>query len=868
MGSDTDSYVQWAVGMLEALDRAPSDGSAEDRELHAGREEFRAAVAQLLREARGPLSVGVVGEFSAGKSLLIEALLGLPGLLSVSDVATTGNVTALHIGQLTGGERTSRLDGRAVVYCTAAETAELMTHLHGRLEELAPLEGPPDQRSQALHAARPGPDGWAPLVEWCGRHGSALHGARMRAVAAEVELLHTAYEVGTPMLGRRYELSEAQAKRAMSLPGVKLEAGGGDSPALRVKEGEGHRIPDDVLAACVPLIRRVELRVGVPRGIWDLAGARALTLMDFPGLNSPESGERDRFLSRRELRDIHTVLVLVNGQRGPVAQEQDFFDMLREPTADGRERKSDKVLRESLLVAGGRFDQMPVDPSALKAALLDSPERLKEQRLRGLPDTAVLDKIVEAAHRLLPAGQRKQLVLVSAMVGLDRLARSQGVQLDEALRARLRSGAEERLQITELWAKAAARLAADDPGSPLSTALREFAEDGGLDLLRRQLTQHAEKYGGDIRHEAVRRRAEVVDRMRVELISREQAAHPEEACPPEYREIQRTLDETRRSLGDLRDSLVVGMGPGNAWADDELRQYIDGEAATMVAGWPLWKELFASVDREKQLISVRRADRTAADEALRRRVRERARARKFVIADSGGTDTRGPAAADEPEALLPLFRQCYEQLLALVRDWARAAYEQRLERHRGALDELFQMWERVIEREQERGAVGQEHADRLLVLQDMTDVDVWRTAFRDTASPGPDLDEADAAYPLRLDRGFPWHPESPDGRDPWERHIVHAVRIRRELVTALLNLVYKQLAKEHIVLASEAKGLIDAYEEAVGASDTLDLLVSGLRGEGGSPGAAVLDLAGHLDVMPAPGSRYDAAHAPIPRPRP
>jgi len=359
-----------------------------------------------------------------------------------------------------------------------------------------------------------------------------------------------------------------------------------------------------------------------------------------------------------------------------------------------------------------------------------------------------------------------------------------------------------------------------------------------------------------------------VDRMRVELVAREQAAYPEETYPPEYREIQRTLDETRRSLGDLRDSLVVGMGPGNVWADEEFRQYIDGEAATIVSGWPLWKELFAAVDRDKQLISVRRGDRTAADEALRRRVRERAKARNFVIADSGRADVRSPAAAAaEPEALLPLFRGCHEQLLVLVRDWVRAAHEDRLERHRGSLYDLFQMWDRAIEREKERGALLQEHAELLMVLQDMTDIEVWREALRETPSPDPDLAEADAAFPLRLDRGFPWHPESPDGRDPWERHIVHAVRIRRELVTALLSLVYKQLAAEHIALAAEAKGLIDAYDEAVGAPDTLDLLVSGLRGEGESPQAAVLDLAARLDAMPDPGSGYHAPHAHHPGPQ-
>ncbi|MCX4671951.1 dynamin family protein [Streptomyces sp. NBC_01381] len=866
MGSDMDDYAQWAVKMLEALDRAPSDGSTVDRELHAGREELRAAAAKLLSEARGPLSIGVVGEFSAGKSLLIEALLGLPGLLSVSDVATTGNVTAIHVGQSKDDDRGSSLKRRAVVYCTAAEVAELMAHLYGKLEELAPLEGLPGQRLEALRAARPGPSGWEPLVEWCGRFGSGLHGARMRSVAAEVELLHTAHEIGAPMLGRRYDLSDAQAKRAMSLPGVKLEEGG-SSRALPTTDVEGHRIPDDVLAACVPLIRRVELRVGVPPGIWDLEGVGALTLMDFPGLNSPESGERDRFLSRRELRDIHTVLVLMNGQRGPVANEQDFFDMLREPTADGRERRPDKELRESLLVAGGRFDQMPVDQSALKAALLDSAEPLKEQRLRGLPDTAVLDKIVEAAQRLLPVGQRKQLVLLSAMVGLDRLARSPGVRVDEDLRARLLPGVEERTQITELWAKVGARLEADDPGSSLSTALREFAHDGGIDLLRRQFTRHAKKYGGAIRDGAVKRRAVVVDRLRVALAGAEQAARPEAAYPPEYGEIQRTLDETRRLLEDLRNGLVLGIGPDSSRSDDALRQRIADEAATLVSGWPQWKELFTLVDREKLVVKARHADRPEDDQPVDEDLR-------VVLAELGLLSDDADPAADPassaphaPADLLPQFRTSYSALLSRVHDEVRASYEERLDQHVDSMDELFDRWVGIA-REQTRGPRPKAHQDRLTALIKITHAQALRTRLRQAAAAQLDPGAVDRAYPLRLDRCFPWHPDAPDRRDQADRHVVHSVRMRRELIMALLHLVYGQLAKEQAHLAATAGRFITDLERIINTSDTFDLLVSSIRADEEARRTGPLELAARLEGMSAPGSRRGAPSTETTRPQP
>ncbi|WP_189780468.1 hypothetical protein [Streptomyces capitiformicae] len=888
MGDSVERYVRWTVGMLEALERSEpgglggeggegdgGDGSGgrdrgDDLELPRKRAEFRVAVARLLGEARGPLSVGVVGEFSAGKSLLIETLLGLPGLLSVSDVATTGNVTSLHVTQLPGDEASSVLDGRAVVYCTAAETSELMAHLHSRLVELARLEeGLGDQWLGELRAATPGPGagGWEALAAWCRKHGAGVSGTKMRSVAEEVGLVQAAYERGAPLLGRRYELSDAQAKRAMSLPGVRLgEKGGGragpdtgaDSEAYgQAVGGPGQRIPDDVLAACVPLIRRVELRVRVPRRVWDLRDIGALTLLDFPGLNSPQSGERDRFLSRRELRDIHTVLVLMNAQRGPVSSEQDFFDMLREPTADGRERRSDEVLRESLLVAGGRFDQMPVEPEVLSELLGSAPEPLTERRLRGLPGTAVLDEVVEAAQRLLPPGQRKQLVLVSAMAGLAALHRSGAVELDESTRARLRPGTEaDRLtRITELWGKIADRLAEDQPGAPLSRVLREFAKDGGLGLLREQLVRHAAEHGGAIRRDAVRRRAGAVDRMRLALIAAERAAHPEAEYPPAFREMRQALDDTRRLLTDLRDTLVLGLGPGTVQADDALRRRVADEAATLVAGWPEWKELFAAVDRDKQLVTVGQGwsdeDRAFTDSVWA------AAAEIGLDLDMGAgpdvpADGPPPGVSGDPEELVPRFRAGHAALLKLVHDRVRVGYEERLADHVDTMDELRDRWRQLIAAERERGPMTPTRTQRMLELFATTRAEEWRDRLRRADSPQTDPAAVDAAFPLRRDRCLPWHSEQPPGRDPLERHVVHAVRMRRELVTALLQLVHGQLAKEQLALAATAESVIAARERTVTAHDTLDLLLSDSAAKEGDHAGAPLDLAARLEATPPP----------------
>ncbi|WP_161624958.1 dynamin family protein [Streptomyces spectabilis] len=877
MGPSTDMYAQWAVGMLEALERAPAHDPDEDA-LASRRAEFRSGVAHLLGEARDPLSIGVVGEFSAGKSLLIEALLGMPGLLSVSHVPTTGNVTAIRIDQSSDGEPGPTLQERAVVYCTAPETAELMAHLHGRLQELAGLEGLGERELGELAAARPGTEGWQPLVDWCRRYGLSAQGSKMSAVAEETLLLHGAYEEGAPLLGRRYDLSDAQAKQAMSLPSVPQEQGGGRD--RRGTAAPGSRIPDDVLAACVPLIRKVELRVRVPRTVWDLGDVGALTLMDFPGLNSPKSGERDRFLSRRELRDIHTVLVLMNAQRGPVASEQDFFDMLREPTADGRERRSDEELRESILVAGGRFDQLPVDDAAgLEAALLGAPERLTERRLLGQKDTGVLDGVVEASQSLLPAGQHKQLILVSPMVGLAAL-RASGVLGGEGAdgaRARVREAGSDTGQpaLTGLWARVADRLEADAPGSGLIRALREYAHDGGLRLLRGELTGHAREHGGTLKSSAVRRRAGAVDRARLALIAAERSAHPETEYPPAYQEIQRTLHATRQALAALREVLVLERATDGARGDDALRRYLVDEAAVAVAAWPQWKELFAAVDREQHLVVAPHATEGDADFAQHVQD-ELALLGLFTQEPAAAESDPAPGIPSGPEELLVAFRASHESLLALVHDRIRAAYEAQLDDHADSLEDLRRGWIEITAEEQRRGKLPPPRRDRLGALIATTNPEWYRAELRQTVPPQPDPADVDAGFPLRLDRCFPWHPDQPDDRDPLERHVAHVVRMRRELVAALVDLVHGHLAAHQAEFARQAGKALAQGERYVNATDTPELLLSGLRGDGAAQGAAPLDLAARLEAMPlprlsarpgaAPGGRTSAATGPTQQP--
>src|SRR5262249_46752971 len=69
-------------------------------------EEIRNAAQETVRRAGSPVKIGVVGEFNAGKSLLLGSLIGYADALPVSEVPTTGNVTALWVKPRPGLQKT------------------------------------------------------------------------------------------------------------------------------------------------------------------------------------------------------------------------------------------------------------------------------------------------------------------------------------------------------------------------------------------------------------------------------------------------------------------------------------------------------------------------------------------------------------------------------------------------------------------------------------------------------------------------------------------------------------------------------------------------------------------------------------------
>src|SRR5215831_8554783 len=97
------SLKAYAQAVLAAVEREPP---VTDKGVERLFQEIRAAAQETVRRAGSPVKIGVVGEFNAGKSLLLGSLVGYADALPVSEVPTTGNVTALWVKPRPGVQKT------------------------------------------------------------------------------------------------------------------------------------------------------------------------------------------------------------------------------------------------------------------------------------------------------------------------------------------------------------------------------------------------------------------------------------------------------------------------------------------------------------------------------------------------------------------------------------------------------------------------------------------------------------------------------------------------------------------------------------------------------------------------------------------
>jgi hypothetical protein len=827
----TDS-VAWAEGLQAAAAETASGParvalSAIDRaDLF---DTLAAEAGKLVSEAQEPLVIGVVGEFSVGKSLLLSALVGLPGLLTVGPTATTGNITRIRITQSPDDNGTPAASAWQALYCSEPEVLGMMGYFHARLVALAEQEKLPPQARASLVAARPGHD-WKALAGWC-QTATSVQSGPARLLVEEVLRLDEASRRHATLLGRTRELSAAGAEQGMSQPGLRLGQPGAD------------QFPADQL----PLVRRLDVTVAVPRSLWRLDGVGDLMLLDFPGLGSTMFGERDRYLCRREVADVHTILALVDASRGPTDTILEFYAMLREPADDGRDQRTDVVLRDSMLLAYARFDELKVD----EVQVLDAVERSSdEQDLLARREVAPLKSLVEEASRLSLEDASQTLSLVSSMAWLVALEDARPGVLSQGFKDRVNYGKNQAAarSSVDLWRQVTDRLAqrrrdADGVPSSLEKALAAFTREGGLPYLRERLASHAAAHGGEQRIDAVRRRGQQVDELRRRAVGALRQASKQVPVDVHYEEIHQLIEATREFLYAVQNDMLIDVDAPRPDGDPSLRKLVESEAAYQVSGWSQWRGLFNAVDSGNQLVTFQEDTGQEPDAELIEMLGS-----ELAAEISGGTSLAGVPLMTED--FLEPFRATSDALFGFVEQAAVSDCLEKIDERLHAAGQPGLRWQRVLSADPPAGPATDEERRLATALREFSSADYFRGRLASrAAAERPSADRLDAAYPFESGHGLPWHPESPRADDTRERHVANVARVNRELVKALTYVALTYLAAEVKLLIGELRRTASTGQRVVVRAQDARNFSRAARGDTQSQ---LAELANNMDSKAAP----------------
>jgi hypothetical protein len=622
------AYAQTVLAALQ------SEPPVTDPEIERVFQDIRTAAQETIRRAGSPLKIGVVGEFNAGKSLLLGSLIGYANALPVSEVPTTGNVTALRLRPQPELRQTEV--GPFWVEFLDAETAlDCLRELLKIADERARDAGVDAANRKTLTALRDqaGTRPWGDVEAWCrsvwghgGEHPNPALRHLLRELTWFVRCCRSA--AGTALLDARdskdrvFQVDGETAREGLALPRSNTSIAVMKYEALPEAPGPLPRpLTAEWLRKAFPLIRRVDVEVGVSQRVWDLSGMQGAgewVLLDFPGLGAAESGVRDGFLCKRELREVQTILILLDGRRPGGEGGQIIFSMMN------ADRPAGQDLRDSILVVMNRFDQLPIqadsgelilerlvgwtesgdcraarpEPAGAEILPAADPEPIHEaEALRRLP---VLSAMVVGARNLTRRDDR--IVLYSSLWALGDLQNLLpgdvpigSADFIEGLTSLLKAPP----PLRKKWERLAQLMREVDQLSPVARWLEDVTRDGGLGRLQRLIVDHVGQHGLKQLLDYVRVAAENLYRATRRLPKK----RPAKTAPsgPTAESIRQAADglydvytALKAEYEQMAPELTVTLNDHPVSLHQRVQDYV----TQSVFEWPVWNELLNKVQKD------------------------------------------------------------------------------------------------------------------------------------------------------------------------------------------------------------------------------------------------------------------------------
>jgi hypothetical protein len=798
-----------AQDLLGALSKEPP---TEDETLLASQDRVVQLATDLINAAKQPVTLGIVGEFSSGKSMLLGTLLGRPGLLPTDQRPTTGNVTALHLLPGDEGLGTGFEGDVTITYMSRFELTACVRYM---LDEFVRRirESFPGADVAALIDCDPVNKDWRGLETWCRANlfGGGSTNPGHRQIVAELMAIRDAQLSAGDLLGLPVPVADKLIREALDL--------GDEKPVPDVFPERNFRpgITRDSIArdgedlrATFPLIKRVAYRVRVDPGVWPLDGLKdenEVVLLDFPGLTAGRSALRDEYLSRNELHDIHTITVIINADKPGTDVPFKFYAMMERHDREGIGREP-RELRESILVVGNQFDRIDAPRPPQDGPLSICDLRELSQQLDGL--------CIKASD--LVEHQDSKIRLTSSIIAMSRSGEPGDFRGEESEKVRTALAAAPARAAA--WAVLAARIAATDPAEPWGAALTELAADGGMAAVRQMIEAHARAHGIENKLGAMRRThkrmwAEVEKLARLIRATRPGAvSHAEESVQQrigelleEFRIRHRLVADAVRVLGDPKKLLRPDGEP--------LAESVRDDAVTGVMRWREWHLILQRcnhgyVDKYGAEPAGPWGDEDDEEE------------------DRGFFGTRMIGNETTKTFLLP-YRKELSAAIRSARKGLEEAAQHWIEQRNEQLGDLAERFaepqvRRLLEESLPRISADYGDADLFRVLERLTDLS-WLSGqvARITAATVADED-IDQGYPLYVDRALPWHSDVPERDDDLEqklaRHEFYVLRLQRQLADGVADTVVQRVADDLDRLRSGLERRLDRYWRSIpGAAD-------------------------------------------------
>ena len=582
--------------ILRKIDSVPQRPSQEEDWVPTSLDDcllrLREAAENTVKLATSPVKIGVMGEFSSGKSLLLGSLIGYADALPVSENPTTGNVTAIHI-KPQDGFATTQVDNYTVEYLSHEGVNEC---LHFMLKEANRRATSAGVTPLQVAKIKTGKD----IGIWCEEVWKSSNNLELRYLVRELLSFLRAYQAyGEALCGRFYQIDGITAREGlqlaempMAIQSLKFE----DLPAAPIRlPNAPQRLGTQLLQTSFLLIRRVDIEVKISREIWDVTGAEEFVLLDFPGLGAANSGTRDTFLSLRELAQVQTILVLLNGKLPGSDRANKIFTMMQQ-------QRPGQDLKDLILVGVGRFDQLPLESEGGERELdllINNQSNFQPLQTNTVfQKLKVLKTIIDGAEAF--TSQKDRIVLLSPLLGLAELAKRS---------SQVKAGSEEFLanldypdylerpkKLQQKWGDLSEGLLAVDGRNQLGKQLGYFAQDGGISKLRELIQTHVANHGLKQLYEDSRRAADVI-RQQQEYLKEIIAEIHEQGIPtvdtPALMELRLAIE----SLDKIYRNFQKGLGK------EQLKDrrgivvsdVIKDELTLRILNWSQWTLLFNKV---------------------------------------------------------------------------------------------------------------------------------------------------------------------------------------------------------------------------------------------------------------------------------